>query len=67
MERFLMAEGIVRLIAVLTCDEFQCPHVVAVIRLVMLTGCRFGEVASLVWDWIRGNRTQLAVRGFLSS
>ena len=53
-ERFLTAEEMARLNAVLTRDEFYCPQAVAVIRLLMLTGCRFGEVVSLEWDWIRG-------------
>ncbi len=35
------------------------PQAVAVIRLLMLTGCRFGEVVSLEWDWIRGTRIHL--------
>ena len=48
-----------RLNAVLTRDEFYCPHIVAVIRLLMLTGCRLGEVLSLEWDWIRGKRIHL--------
>ena len=43
----------------LTRDEFYCPQAVAVIRLLMLTGCRFGEVVSLEWDWIRGKRIHL--------
>ena len=47
-ERFLTAEEMARLNAVLTRDEFWCPHVVAVVRLLMLTGCRFGEIVSLV-------------------
>ena len=55
-ERFLTAEEMARLNTVLTRDEFYCPHVVAVIRLLMLTGCRFGEIASLEWDWIKGKR-----------
>ena len=38
MERFLTAEEMARLDAVLTRDEFYCPQAVAVIRLVMLTG-----------------------------
>ena len=25
----------------------------------MLTGCRFGEIASLEWDWIKGGRIHL--------
>ena len=43
MERFLTAEEMARLNAVLTRDEFWCPNVVAIVRLLMLTGCRFGE------------------------
>ena len=49
-ERFLTAEEMARLNAVLTRDEFWCPHIVAIVRLLMLTGCRFGEIASLEWD-----------------
>jgi len=55
-ERYLTAGEMARLNAVLTRDEFWCPHVVAVIRLLLLTGCRVGEVLSLEWDWIRGRR-----------
>ncbi len=58
-ERFLTAEEMARLNAVLTRDEFWCPQAVAVIRLLMLTGCRVGEVVSLEWDWIRGTRIHL--------
>ena len=57
--RFLAAEEMARLNAVLTRDEFYCPQAVAVIRLLMLTGCRFGEIVSLEWDWIRGKRIHL--------
>ena len=39
-ERFLTAEEMVRLNAVLTRDEFWCPHIIAIGRLLMLTGCR---------------------------
>ena len=59
MERFLTAEEMARLNAVLTRREFWCPHVVAIVRLLMLTGCRFSEVAALEWDWIRGRRIHL--------
>ena len=45
-----------RLNVVLTRDEFWCPHIVAVVRLLMLTGCRVGEITSLEWDWITGKR-----------
>ena len=58
-ERFLTAEEMARLNAVLTRDEFWCPHIVAIVRLLMLTGCRFGEIAALEWDWIKGKRIHL--------
>ena len=57
--RFLNAEEMARLNAVLTRDEFYCPQAVAIIRLLMLTGCRAGEVVSLEWDWIRRKRIHL--------
>ena len=59
MERFLTADEMARLNAVLTRDEFWCPHIVAIVRLLMLTGCRFGEIASLEWDWIKDKRIHL--------
>ena len=55
-ERFLAAGEIARLNAVLVRDEFWCPNVVAVIRLLLLTGCRVGEILSLEWGWIKGKR-----------
>ncbi len=55
-ERFLSAEEMARLNAVLTRDEFWCPNVVAIVRLLMLTGCRVGEILSLEWEWIKGKR-----------
>ena len=58
-ERFLSAEETARLNAVLTRDEFYCPHIAAIVRLLMLTGCRLGEVLALEWDWIRGKRIML--------
>jgi len=58
-ERFLTADEMARLNAVLTRDEFWCPHIVAIVRLLMLTGCRFGEIAALEWDWIRDRRIHL--------
>ncbi len=48
-----------RLNAVLTSCEFRCPDIVAIVRLLMLTGCRFSQIASLEWDWIRGKRVHL--------
>ena len=58
-ERFLSTEEMARLNAVLIRDEFYCPQAVAVIRLLMLTGCRVGEIVSLQWDWIKGGRIHL--------
>ena len=58
-ERLLTAEEMARLNAVLTRDEFWCPHIVAIVRLLMLTGCRFGEIAALEWDWIKDRRIHL--------
>ena len=55
-ERFLTADEIARFNAVLARDEFYCPHIVAIIRLLILTGCRPGEIVSLEWDWIKGKR-----------
>ena len=40
-------------------DEFLCPNVISIVRLLMLTGCRLGEVVSLEWDWIKGKRIHL--------
>ena len=58
-ERFLTADEMAWLNAVLTRDEFWCPHIVAIVRLLMLTGCRFSEIASLEWNWIRNKRIHL--------
>ena len=55
-ERFLSEEEMARLNTVLTREEFHCPNIVAIIRLLMLTGCRFGEIVSLEWDWIKDKR-----------
>ena len=59
VERFLTAEEMAQLNAVLTRDEFWCPHIVAIVRLLMLAGCRFGEIAALEWNWIKGRRIHL--------
>ena len=58
-ERFLSGEEMARLNTVLTRDEFWCPNVVAIVRLLMLTRCRVGEIVSLEWDWIKGRRIHL--------
>ena len=58
-ERYLTPDEIGRLNAVLTRNEFYCPQTVTIIRLLLLTGCRFGEIAALEWDWIKGKRIHL--------
>ena len=58
-ERFLSGEEMARLNGVLARDEFYCPNIVAIVRLLMLTGCRVGEIVSLEWDWIRDKRIHL--------
>jgi len=59
MERYPTAEEMARLNTVLTRHEFRCPSVVAIVRLLMLTGCRFSGIAALEWDWTRGKRIHL--------
>ena len=55
-ERYLSAAEMARLNAALTHDEFWCQHVVTVLRLLMLTGCRLSEIVCIEWDWIKGKR-----------
>ena len=52
-ERFLSASEIHRLAAVLARHETPCPHYTAVIRLLLLTGCRKSEVLTLEWTSYR--------------
>ena len=52
VERFPTADEMARLNAVLTRDEFWRPHIVAIVRLLMLTGCRFSDAVPQV----RGGR-----------
>ena len=49
-ERFLSKDEIRRLSARLTAHEARWPHHVAVIRLLLLTGCRKGEILTLRWS-----------------
>ncbi len=55
-ERFLSDDEIRRLSARLSAHEARWPEQVAVIRLLLLTGCRKGEVLTLRWsDYRDGN------------
>ena len=54
--RFLSDDEIRRLSARLTAHEARWPQQVAVIRLLLLTGCRKGEILTLRWaDWRDGH------------
>ncbi len=55
-ERFLSDDEIRRLSARLTVHEARWPQHVAVIRLLLLTGCRKGELLSLQWPDYREGR-----------
>ena len=48
-ERFLSAAEMRRLGEVLTRHEADNPQAVAIVRLLLLTGCRRGEIVSLKW------------------
>ena len=53
-ERFLSAQELQRLGGALEKAERAGvnPHAIAAIRLLILTGCRRGEVLGLKWDWV---------------
>jgi len=52
-ERFLSAAEIRRLAEVLTRHEADHPQAVAIIRMLLFTGCRIGEIVSLKWRYYR--------------
>ena len=52
-ERFLTTAEVSRLGAVLARHEADHPLAVAIIRLLLLTGCRKGEIVSLKWSYYR--------------
>ncbi len=49
-ERFLSKEELRRLAVALAAHEGEYPHKVAFIRLLLLTGCRKNEIATLRWS-----------------
>ena len=55
-ERFLSDDEIRRLSAALTAHEGRHPEQVAVVRLLLLTGCRKGEILTLRWSDYREGR-----------
>ena len=58
-ERFLSPEEMARLGAVLRAAESEMPSAVAAIRLLLLTGCRMGEICSLRWEHVAADEIEL--------
>ena len=40
-------------------DDSESGYVVAAFRLLILTGCRLGEIQTLRWEFIKGNGMEL--------
>ena len=55
-ERFLSKVEIRRLGEALACQEADHPQATAIIRLLLLTGCRKGEIITLKWRFYREGR-----------
>ena len=58
-ERYLTAAEYRRLAGVLAEDDERSPLDVAMIRLLIYTGARLGEIAGLQWGWVRPGRLML--------
>lgn len=59
MERYLTTEEIRRLGQALDDFEVQYPSDVLLVRLLLLTGCRCGEILTLQWQWVDFERELL--------
>ena len=58
-ERYLTPQEYRRLGAALRDEETRHPAEVAIIRLLLYTGARVGEIRDLQWDWVRPPRLVL--------
>ena len=61
-QRFLSPEEIGRVTAAFDVLEHRFPHGVRILRLLLLTGCRAGEIANLTWDEIDFETGHLRLR-----
>ena len=59
-ERFCSVEEVRRLGRMLQCHESRFPEYVAIVRLLLLTGCRSQEIVSLRWVEYRDGHLHLA-------
>ena len=59
MERYLLPLEYRRMAAVLREDEASHPVHVAIVRLLLFTGARVGEIRDLRWEWIKPPRLDL--------
>ncbi len=59
MERYLTPTEYRRIGAALSVEEARYPAQVAIVRLLLFTGARIGEIASLKWDWVKPPRLLL--------
>ena len=51
-ERFLSLQELKKLGEALEAEQLQSPYVAHFFRLLILTGCRLGEIQSLKWDYV---------------